>query len=142
MIVYHHNPTTSCKQHIKTIFCSYRGVLIVYDSDNRRINELCGEINIEKVRKIEESNLKIEFEFDSIKNYQRWSDKVKEEAERKPINMIIGTKGTGKTYHPQPFYIVTHYSGKVVLQTQSKEEAMNFLRNNKGQFSVKHTYIN
>lgn len=138
------------QQHIKTIFCSYRGVLIVYDVNNNRVNELCGEINIEKVRKIEELANQIEFEFNSIKNYQHWSDKVKKETERKPIMMISRARGVGKTYHPPaqpayittagPFYIVTHYSGKIVLQTQSKEEAMAFLRNNNGQFLVKKTY--
>lgn len=70
---------------IKSIFCSYRGILIVLDSSGNRIDELCGEVTLEKYNEIQKRTGEFT-EYDGKANYEAAVEKLikeKEEKERK-----------------------------------------------------------
>lgn len=70
---------------VKSIFCSYRGILIVLDSAGNRIDELCGEITLEKYNQIQKRTGEFT-EYDGKSNYDAAVEKLikeKEEKERK-----------------------------------------------------------
>ena len=67
---------------IKSIFCSYRGILIVYDIHGNKVNDLCGELTLEKHKEIERRRTDIT-EFDGVEDYRSIVSEKEEEEERK-----------------------------------------------------------
>ena len=55
---------------IKSVFCSYRGVLVVHDVQGNRIGHLCGEITLDKYREIERRSDTEITEFDGLEQYR------------------------------------------------------------------------
>lgn len=65
------------KPLIKSVFCSYRGVLVVHDIHGNRVGDLCGEMTLEKYNEIEERVADIT-EFDGLDNYKRIAAELEE----------------------------------------------------------------
>lgn len=66
------------KPLIKSVFCSYRGVLVVHDIHGNRVGDLCGEMTLEKYNEIEERVADIT-EFDGLDNYKRIAAELEEQ---------------------------------------------------------------
>jgi hypothetical protein len=91
---------------LKSVFCSYRGVLVVHDVHGNRVGELCGEMTMDKYREIERRSRTDITEFDGLENYRSIAEKKeKEEREREKriINgeqVEIGDENWETTYDP------------------------------------------
>jgi hypothetical protein len=58
------------KSVLKSVWCSYRGSLIVYSVDGKKVHELCGELTYEKYTEIERRSMKGITEFDGLEDYR------------------------------------------------------------------------
>lgn len=65
---------------IKSVFCSYRGILIVHDIKGNRVDHLCGELTLEKHEEIEKLTADIT-EFDGLDHYKRIVSEKQEKLE-------------------------------------------------------------
>jgi len=97
------------KSVIKSVFCSYRGSLIVYDVHGNRVDHLCDKMTLEIYNEIEERSVDGITTFDGLEKYRCVVCELKEEQENgegvldpfydrgfkvKPkINPIINTRG-------------------------------------------------
>ena len=65
---------------IKWVFCNYGGILIVHDFQGKKVEELSGEITLEKHRQIEERKTEVT-EFEGKQHYDATVEKLKKEEE-------------------------------------------------------------
>ena len=75
------------KSVIKSVFCSYRGSLIVYDVHGNRVDHLCDKMTLEIYNEIEERSMEGITTFDGLEKYrcvvcELKEEELKEEEER------------------------------------------------------------
>lgn len=58
------------KSILKSVFCSYRGSLIVYDVHGKKVPELCGDLTYEKYSEIENRSQQGITEFEGLDDYR------------------------------------------------------------------------
>jgi hypothetical protein len=66
---------------IKSVYCNYRGYLIVYDVHGKKVHELSGEITLEKYEEIEKRSDKDITEFDGLEDYRCFACELKKKAQ-------------------------------------------------------------
>lgn len=69
------------KSVIKSVFCSYRGILIVYDVHGNKVHELSGQITYEKYKEIESRSREGITEYDGLDDYKCYACDLKKEDE-------------------------------------------------------------
>ena len=102
---------------IKSVFCSYRGILIVYDVHGNKVHELSGQITYEKYKEIESRSREGITEYEGLDDYKCYACELKEKEHEAawdnqfdPLDKPI--KGTGNTY-----------SGSIQQQIQTSASA-------------------
>lgn len=79
---------------LKSVFCSYRGVLVVHDVHGNREGHLCGEMTLDKYREIERRSRVDVTEFEGLENYRCIVCELeKKEKEVMDGKVIIGDDG-------------------------------------------------
>lgn len=73
---------------IKSVYCNYRGYLIVYDIHGKKVHELSGELTLEKYEEIEKRRADIP-EFDGLDHYRRIVSEKKEEWTLKRVGTVL-----------------------------------------------------
>lgn len=72
------NPRFQAPKTLKSVFCSYRGRLTVYDISGKKVEELSGMLTLDKYNKIEELSDPDTTEFDGYEDYKRIAAELKE----------------------------------------------------------------
>ena len=129
-------PTIPTTPKIKSVFCSYRGILIVLDNNGNKIQDLCGEMTRVKYSQIEKLRTE-DTEFDNLANYEKWANtnfrKLQVEKhlwQKAQIKAKVQTKATKA--------LVIDDNGSVLFASESTREAVDFIKLNGITGTIRH----
>ena len=120
---------------IKSVFCSYRGILIVY-SIRDKVNELSGVFTIEKAERINELSNN-DTEFDGRDFYDQFiSEALSERAKQKAVTDRMPFNFTGKTMKEMHQEVSDRVGKQIITQNGITEATIRSISDLTDSFSV------
>ncbi len=78
---------------LKSVYCNYRGFLIVYDVHGKKVPELSGELTYAKYQEIEKRTVKDITEFEGLEEYRCFACELKDKAAKTEDNSFVRSVG-------------------------------------------------